>query len=148
MIHRAVIVSFCLGLLLAAGAAQADDAEDVAKKLDGTWIVESVTRFGEAVFPPKGTEVVFARGVMTTKPKKGEEERYNKLFGENRKFKLDPSKQPNEINFDYADDPSVGFSPKGIFELGGDDLKLCIAAIRPTEFDDKKGQLWVLKRKK
>jgi uncharacterized protein (TIGR03067 family) len=136
-----------LGLLLSAGAAQADEAKDVTKKLEGTWVVESVTRNGQAIFPPKGNELVFARGVMVTKPKKGEEEKY-KLLGENWKFTIDPSKKPNEIDFDYADDRTRSVIPKGIFQLDGDDLKLCIAVTRPTEFSDKKGRLWVLKRKK
>jgi len=129
-----------VGLSIQSGFAHADDAHDVAKKLEGTWIVESVTLGGKATSPPKGSQVIFADAVMITKPTQGREQKW--------KFKVDPSKKPNEIDFEFADEVSKGIVPKGIFELGGDSLKLCTHPNRPKEISDQGQRLWVLKRAK
>lgn len=54
---------------------------------------------------------------------------------------LDPAKKPKEIDFRSADDKDKDVV-KGIYELDGDDLKLCLAfkTERPTKFAAQKGQ--------
>jgi uncharacterized protein (TIGR03067 family) len=68
------------------------------------------------------------------------------------KMKLDPTKSPKHVDLEhYA--TGVPAWP-GIYELNGDDLKVCLnleGKARPTEFKTKAGDkclLLVLKRKK
>jgi uncharacterized protein (TIGR03067 family) len=130
-----------------ASVAQGDDAKkDVAKKLTGTWIVESATLNGKEIFPRKDGQVVFSEDQVTTSPAKGK--------GWTQKFTIDPSKKPNEINFEFVGEVPKAFQKdrtllKGIFELDGDSLKLCLrGGKRPTEFSDKGQHLLGLRRKK
>jgi uncharacterized protein (TIGR03067 family) len=76
-------------------------------------------------------------------------------------FKLDPSKTPKQFDVDkpvfvakYRSQVSTSNQWLGIYELDGDDLKICWdldGQTRPTEFKTKAGDhclLLVLKRKK
>ncbi len=112
------------------------------KKLEGTWVVESVTKDGKpSFFPPKDSQLVFMADKMTISPTKGKER--------TQKYTIDPSKKPNEIDFESDGGPPPGsMPPKGIFELDGDTLKLSAEPKRPTELSDKGQSLWTLKRKK
>jgi RNA polymerase sigma factor (sigma-70 family) len=126
-------------------AAKADDrpkkVEGDLEKLQGTW--------RELVFEQDGLRV--------------DEEMLKKVrvvvagntiqFGDPRKqfrFKLDPSKRPKEIQFSKDDE-----AYQGIYDLTGDDLKLCYVTDRepklPTEFTVPQGserRLIILKRDK
>jgi len=57
-------------------------------------------------------------------------------------FSLDPSKQPNHINYKVTDGPNAGKTQLGIYELNGDTVKFCFSAPgknRPTDFNTKAG---------
>lgn len=126
--------------------ARTDHASGVAKELEGTWIVQSVTLDGREIFPRKGGQVVFIGDTVTTTPAEGSHW--------TQKFTIDASKTPNEIDYEYVGDPvPKAFEQNrtmfGIFELDGDTLTLCIHGLnRPTEFSDKGQRLLVLTRKK
>jgi uncharacterized protein (TIGR03067 family) len=144
MIHRSLLVSIGFGLL-AAGAARGDDAKDAAKKLEGTWTVDSASRDGKDT-TAKGSQIVFAGNKMTLKPAKAVESKEDAMT-----FQVDPAKKPGSIDFGYVGKAPPNTAPgKGIYELDGDTLKLCIGPPdkRPTEFTDKGALFMVLKRKK
>lgn len=67
---------------------------------------------------------------------------------------LDPAKQPKTIDMKFTEGPEKGHTSLGIYELDGDNWKLCLtitAKERPTEFATKakSGQgLELLKREK
>jgi uncharacterized protein (TIGR03067 family) len=141
MTHTVLAVSVGLGFLLGATVVRAEDARDVTKKLAGTWKVESA-RVNGTDAPLAGGQVTFSGDRMTTRVG-GKEETVS--------FRVDPSKKPPTIDFASVDQTAKGEAPgKGIYDLDGDTLKLCIGSAdqRPTQFSDKGTFLAVLKRQK
>jgi len=67
-------------------------------------------------------------------------------------FKIDSSKKPAQIDIIPKDGPEKDKTMRGIYELDGDTLKLCVRGMgegRPTEFkSDKDVTVMVLKRVK
>jgi uncharacterized protein (TIGR03067 family) len=122
--------------------ATAQPGADEAKKLDGTWVVESTSRDAELASPWKGSQWVFAKDIVTVK---WPMEREGKLFP----FTVDPAKMPKVMDFAPPKNSKQAPWPM-IYELDGDSLKLCIGSgdKRPTEFNNKQGLVVVLKRKK
>lgn len=47
---------------------------------------------------------------------------------------LDTSATPKAITFEFAEGPFKGQKREGIYELAGNQLKLCYGAVRPKEF--------------
>jgi uncharacterized protein (TIGR03067 family) len=63
------------------------------------------------------------------------------------RYTLDASKTPAHIDMVYAGGPNKGKTVKGIYELKGDTLKLCVAPPgqdRPAALESKKGEPWEL----
>ena len=63
------------------------------------------------------------------------------------KFRLDASKTPKTIDYDVIDGPTKGKKHLGIYELNGDDLRLCVGRIgrpRPTNFAAADGSKHIL----
>jgi len=134
MSTRAIAVSLAL---LCAGMIGADDKAKGAKDeeaIQGTWVVTSAELDGIAVKASIGDAFIFTKGKVTieTKVKKSDPVGYI----------LDPKKPLKEI--DIADTPAS----LGIYELKGDELKLCYEAKRPTAFNSTEGLLLTLKREK
>lgn len=124
----------------------AADKKDPSKKTDqnklqGTWVVVSAETEGMSIKEIKGNRVVISGNTITHK------------FGSEEKkgsFKLNPSKNPKQIDFTEGEDVY-----HGIYKLDDDSLKFCLPADpspkRPTEFTSKKGSgtiLMELKRQK
>ena len=69
-------------------------------------------------------------------------------------FLIDPTKKPKTIDMKFTEGPEKGNTSLGIYELDGEDFKLCLtitAKDRPTEFAAKAKSglgLEVLKREK
>jgi uncharacterized protein (TIGR03067 family) len=76
-------------------------------------------------------------------------------------IKLDPSQKPKTITIPnvHGGDPKAGITLIGIYELQGDELKVCAQEVetaklkerekeRPKAFDSKQGLLVVLRREK
>jgi uncharacterized protein (TIGR03067 family) len=58
------------------------------------------------------------------------------------KFKLDASKSPKTIDYEFLDGPTKGKTQLGIYELDGDTAKFAFGAPgtdRPTDFSSKPG---------
>lgn len=125
----------CVGVVFATPKLVADDA----KKLEGTWVVESTSRDKELAMPWKGGQFVFGGNTVTVKLPKAKDQRFT--------FTVDSGKELKAL--DFAPPKEVKQAPwLTIYELDEDTLKLCIEHDkRPTEFSDKKGLLVVLKRK-
>jgi uncharacterized protein (TIGR03067 family) len=134
-------------LPLAADEKKDDAAKEELKKLEGTW--ELVTAERDAVrMPadgPKGMKAVVKGNILTFA--KGDE-----VFAEST-IAIDPTKKPKTIDATSTKNDDKGKIVIGIYELEGDNLKLCLARgkERPTEFSTKKDSgctLYVYKRAK
>ncbi|HEV3144150.1 MAG TPA: sigma-70 family RNA polymerase sigma factor [Gemmataceae bacterium] len=141
-----LIVMLTLGIVCGAGAglsyvvhAQEKDKEkDPAKsdqeRLEGTWEVTSAQMSGKEAEGQEAAnikehKIVFKGDTLTAKEK--------------CKFKLDPTKNPKELDLevDVGNEVEKG-TWKGIYELKGDDLTLCMALPnmdRPGTFESKEG---------
>jgi uncharacterized protein (TIGR03067 family) len=142
-----------LALALAAGTnlwaapdkpSKEDPVKKEMKKLEGTWTVVTQEREGKPVKNSKGT-FTFAKSKLTIRWDKDEEK--------GGKVKLDPTKSPKEMDI-VADTPGGEVKLKGIYQIKGDSLKMCIdqkGGERPAKFTTKAGTgqiLIVLKRAK
>jgi uncharacterized protein (TIGR03067 family) len=114
----------CAALMLAAtwSAAADDDAAKAAKKIEGTYEVQSATRGGKP--DPKGDGVkafVIKDGKITIQIKDADKEMV-------ATFKLDPSKKPAEIDL-VPEDAGGNVTIKGIYQTKDTDkgLELTIA---------------------
>jgi RNA polymerase sigma factor (sigma-70 family) len=135
-------------------AAQAGQKKPAAatdqEKLQGTWEVVELVVKGDKVLPNNEAKaaVVF----------KGDEFRF--LVTPNGKdsitrtaatFKLDPAKSPRTIDATATEGANKGQVTLGIYELDGDDLKLCLSnervATRPTAFKGE-GEMVLFKLKR
>jgi len=125
------------GLLV--GTANSDDAKNDQKKLQGKWIVTSAVLDGNEI--PKDQ----VKGEITYKGDK-----YTWSSGDGQggtgTYKLDPSKKPKALNAVPSDGPLKGQTIEHIYEVEGDNLKVCLAlpgTKRPTEFKSEGGSgLW------
>lgn len=127
-------------LLLAADGPPSD--KDL-KPLQGDWKVVSMNHNGRELPDVGGYGIAFDGANVTIKQPNGN--------STGKCTFLDPAKAPKEI--DLTPDAG-GKKLLGIYELKGDELKLCLAladAGRPSEFESKEGsnrRLVVLKREK
>jgi uncharacterized protein (TIGR03067 family) len=125
---------------------QARPLDDETKALQGVWIIQSIEKDGKAVSEEK---------VKDYPPLKF---KGDKLVVENDDevdYTIDPKTSPKRIDvFPYAWRPDQPKVLLGIYELKGDELKLCYSrGDRPTEFagkaDSKSASVFfVLKKKK
>jgi uncharacterized protein (TIGR03067 family) len=132
--------------LLAAAPAGGQPAGREDEVLRGTWVVVSSHLNEREVGGEKGAKVVIGGGKLTFKfGDKGGEHRFEVTA-------LDPARDPKEITLKSAEEK--GAVLRGIYQLKGDELKLCVAhdADRPKEFAAPKGpgtiRLYVLRREK
>jgi uncharacterized protein (TIGR03067 family) len=125
-------------LLLVGGAAVADDKSDEVKKLEGTWLIESVSLDGKVIENSKGGQVVIAGDTLTLTHRSGKVQPFT--------FKVDPAKKPKTMDLDLPEGPAQAL----IYDLDGDALRLVVGEPdkRPAGFADKGHHLITLKRKK
>jgi uncharacterized protein (TIGR03067 family) len=144
-----LLAVLAVGLLLGADAPN-DDVKKEKEKLQGTWKAVTVEQNGESKEDAEDHRLIFAGDEFTIK--RGDQAI---LKG---KFKIDPSKNPKEIDMDITEAQKEQLKDKtavGIYSLDGDTLKWCVTepgcADRPKEFSGTAGskQLMVtLKREK
>jgi uncharacterized protein (TIGR03067 family) len=131
-------------LVVAAPAPPEKEKKDEGK-IQGTWVVVSVEKNGRVEDDGKNVKVEFQGETVIVHDPRHEEK---------AKIKLDSGKKPKAIDFTPQDTGGPAKTALGIYELNGDDLKLCFATgkgERPTEFVSKPGgdvSLIVLKREK
>ena len=121
-----------LFLLVVAPAAADESSKTDLESLRGTWSIARAIHDGRLSAPEKtkSVKLSFAGDKLTVQGEKGMES----------VFKLEPSKKPREIDVTPGSGPDKGMTLKGIYDLNGDELKLCIAKPgrdRPTEFASK-----------
>ena len=130
-------------MLNSAGSAQDKKAvDDDNKKIEGTWTVVSIEPTAKTKEDLARMKIMIKDGSIIIKD--------GDVLVEKQTFKLDPSKKPKQIDIKAEDERLPG-----IYELDGDNLKLCVTegkgTPRPTKFapDDKtEAVLVVLKRQK
>jgi uncharacterized protein (TIGR03067 family) len=135
-----VLVLACL--LLVQGRPRADQPKDDKALLQGRWKVVSAEEEGKPREELAKARLIFQGDNLTVHVGDDKEE---------MTFKLDPAQKPKTIDIQVPNEKEAAL---GIYELNGDDLKLCVAEVevrkRPTEFKakDKQVLLLVLKRDK
>jgi uncharacterized protein (TIGR03067 family) len=116
-----------VGLLVTAGAV-AQDAKQELQKLKGTWTVVKAERNGQANDEIKDDKLILTEdGKLTVKAKDRDQE---------GTFEVNPTKKPKTIDVKPGSEGIV----LGIYELDGDNLKLCFGRPgndRPTAFESK-----------
>jgi uncharacterized protein (TIGR03067 family) len=139
-----VLAVLFVGSMLAAGASGQEKGKTDEDKIQGTWIPLYFERDGKK--GPEGdlkdTKMTIAAGKLkvTMGPKEME-------LG----YKLDPTKKPKEIDITETEGGKDQVH-KGIYELDGDNLKICFAHApgeRPTAIQSEVGRdhrIVVLKR--
>ena len=146
--HRTTLTASALAVLLFAPAAwlYAADPPKGDKDLDGEWEVVSAIQGGKEQPPPERKQLVSIMGEKIVF-KDGDETHTGTL-------KLDPAKTPRTFDLTPDDGPEKGKTTKGIYEIKGDEMKVChgdAGADRPKEFASKEGSglaLVTLKRVK
>jgi uncharacterized protein (TIGR03067 family) len=140
-------------LVLAAGLSVAADDKDKDvldkeyAKFEGTWQIVSLEVDGMKV-----PEEAFKESRLIIKGK--EFTMKEKIATYKGTFLIDPTKKPKTIDMKFTEGPEKGNTSLGIYELDGEDFKLCLtitAKDRPTEFAAKAKSglgLEVLKREK
>ena len=147
------MVGLGLGCLVAAltigrAGAQDDTAKKELKKLEGTWATVSIEAAGEKV---TDKDKIKTRKLTT----KGD--KYTLNVGDESvqgTIEINPTKKPKTIDVKPDSGSNKGKTLLGIYELDGDNLKICLAAPgkeRPTAFataPENGQQLVVYKREK
>ena len=146
--RRVILMNRCWQAACAAGmfgllftTASAQDTKKEQEKLQGTWSVVTAERDGAADDGIKNDKLVIAGDKITIKKGGGGDE-------EPVTFTTDPTKKPKQIDVNAG-----GQVILGIYDLDGENLKLCISkgGERPAEFTTKAGSnrmLVTLKRDK
>ncbi len=129
-----LFVAAC-GLLLAASETKEKPLMGDHEKIQGAWALQSGERHGKPLPDEviKHITLIFSADKLITKNKDRKTE---------AAFKLDPSKEPKEIDLDM--DGNIG---KGIYQLDGDTLKIAhgeVGDARPKEFPKASSVLTVL----
>jgi uncharacterized protein (TIGR03067 family) len=123
-------------LLVLASAALASGADD-KKDMEGTWELVSLEVDGKPVpaadwpfskIVVKGDKATFSKG--------------DKAIAETT-FSVDPTKKPKTMDATYTMGPNKGEKVLAIYELDGDNLKVC-STQRPKEFSTKEGPKYSL----
>jgi uncharacterized protein (TIGR03067 family) len=139
---RFIVLAFA-GLLLT--SANSAEPKNDAKQLQGKWTLISAVRGGQE-YPKEKLKGEVHFEITGDKIKT-----LNTQRGVDSTFKLDPSKTPKTIDIAGKEED---FPILGIYEVKGDNLKICISGAgekRPTEFKSEKSSphfLYVLKRVK
>jgi uncharacterized protein (TIGR03067 family) len=127
---KSLLVLVGFALLVAAEPARDDAAVDL-KKLQGTWIMAELEINGQQVPEEKRKDTI-----LVLKNDKYIIKIKNKTY--ETTFKLDPSKDPKEIDMFFPDGPNAPKVSKGIYRLDGDTFQLCRAQApgedRPRDF--------------
>ncbi len=138
-----ILTVLAIGLFL--GADGKDDAKNDHKKQQGKWMLTSAVMNGTEI--PKDQ----VKGELVFKGNK-----YSYTTGEGETgggtFKLDTSKKPEAMDAVPSEGPAKGETVQVIYELDGDNLKICMASPgtkRPKEFKaDADSNQWLLTYKR
>jgi uncharacterized protein (TIGR03067 family) len=156
--HASTGIVLAVAVITSVALARADEADRTA--LQGRWKIAELTPADEHGNAPGEAFLVIGRDTIR------EESKEAKKDSGGLKYRLDPSKEPKQIDLLCDKSPKAVFDEekgnfrKGIYRLDGDDLKLCfyqedpfafcrvIAEIRPRDFKDEHVSVMVLRRVK
>lgn len=146
--HGAQLAALFVGLAVVASVAAEEAAKKDFEQLQGTWIVTGAEQDGKPLDRLQGGKLVVKDQNFHIKTASGTE-----MKGD---LQLEPAKKPKHIDWLHQEGLLREKTWQGIYELDGDDLKLCYAEAdsgkdRPGEFKteaDSKRLLIVLKREK
>jgi uncharacterized protein (TIGR03067 family) len=129
------------GAMLAGGGADAVKKDKAA--LQGVWRVTASTSKGDKV-PAEDIKELFLifKGDAIHIREGGKTQ-------ENFAFRIDPAKKVKEIDLTLKVGPQKGRVDRGIYEIDGDTLRICIQtnkdALRPREFRSPAGsEMWLV----
>jgi len=142
---RTALLLLPLGLLAAEGPG--DEAKKELIKLQGTWTVVRVEEGGKSLpaATTKTWSLIVAGGKYHFRPGS------DSIEGT---YHLEPGHKPKWLDATRTNGTDKGKVLKGIYELNGDELKMCFGAPgdgkRPTDFSTEAGgqRLYVFKRAK
>ena len=145
-IHALLLLA--VGLQIAADQPSDDAIKKEMKKLDGTWVVQSVVRDPREKGEGEGKDLrIIISGVNAVVKAAGEDKTLGKAA-----IKIDPTKKPKTIDITGEGEMAAVL---GIYELERDTLRVCWGPSekmqRPTQLTSKPGSgqsLVVLKRGK
>jgi uncharacterized protein (TIGR03067 family) len=136
-----VLATACAAAAHAGGDAKPGTAQNELKRLQGTWEAVAAVVDGVKQVPRKGKgHRLIIRGNNYTLEANG------KSFGEGT-LKVDPAKKPHALDLTPADGDSQGKPIPCIYEVNGDELRVCMGRIgkaRPAEFDAKERSKHIL----
>jgi uncharacterized protein (TIGR03067 family) len=123
------------------GDAKQDAAQKELKRLQGTWEAVAAVIDGIKQVPQKGKghHLVIQGDAYTL-------ESAGKPFGKGT-LRVDPAKKPPALDLTPADGDSLGKPIPCIYELTGDELRVCMGRIgkaRPAEFVSREGSKHIL----
>jgi uncharacterized protein (TIGR03067 family) len=143
---RKLLAVGALLCLLAVTSPAADDKKPDKEKLQGTWVVSSVTFDGNMIDVPKGKE-----GTFTFKGDKVTIHDPEKNKDVEASFKIEEKKKEIDLTGPSEKDPKVLETTPAVYSLDGDTLKLGFSkngpkGDRPKGLDDKDCVVMVFKR--
>jgi uncharacterized protein (TIGR03067 family) len=111
-----------------------EKAKEEKQKLQGTWKLLSITQDGqESDKSNDDIQLIFSGDDFSAKVPSGDDHKGT--------FKVNPASKPRAIDIMLTEGPEKDKTAEGIYELKGDELRLCIAKPgnkgRPTEFASK-----------
>jgi uncharacterized protein (TIGR03067 family) len=130
---RAAALVLIAGLSLTAGDGNQEPRDMDYAKFEGTWQVVSLEVDGMKIPQEtiKESKLIIKGKEFTMK---------EKIAIYKGTFSIEPSKKPKTIDIKFTEGPEKGNTSLGIYEIDGDDLKLCLSVTakeRPTEFTAK-----------
>ena len=130
---RAAALVLIAGLSLTAGDGNQEPRDMDYAKFEGTWQVVSLEVDGMKIPQEtiKNSKLIIKSKEFTMK---------ENIATYKGTFSIDPSKKPKTIDIKFTEGPEKGNTSLGIYEIDGDDLKLCLSVTakeRPTEFTAK-----------
>ena len=132
-----------LGSLMIAAAATADDGnQQEVSKLAGTWTCTAATNDGK----PLPEETVKSLKLTLTEAGGYKTELAGQVLFDST-FKIDPGKQPRQIDMIATEGENKGKAGLGIYRLEGDVLTLCYTMPgkdRPKDFQSTAGSAAIL----
>jgi uncharacterized protein (TIGR03067 family) len=145
---RAFLVATALLLPVSDAWPEGPKATDDARAVLGKWQVTSATQGGALLPGLQDMRIEFTAATLAMHVAvNGKHEPFVAA-----KYKLDTTKTPRAIDLIIELDPNRPIIQPGIYQIQGDELKLCLEAaglLRPTKFEsarDSTANLFVLKR--
>lgn len=137
-----ITMAMWLIVVMASAPAFAEPADEVQKKLQGTWTATHAQRDGKEADDVIGHRLSFAGNRFQIQSKDG-----RPLYAGT--VRLNPSAKPAAIDLEHTDGAVKGKIWKGIYALDGDTLKICdnapnVDKSRPAKFEAKSGSGYVL----